>query len=67
MHATVITTPSVPIGGIKSFCAFGPKYEVGPPLRALDDGDWMAEIVLVKTGEKTEYPLTHVVDDPEAR
>lgn len=66
MHA-VVTPPSVPVGKIKSFGAFGPKYEVGKPLRQLDDGDWMIEIVLVETGEKTEYRLTHVNDDPEAR
>lgn len=59
--------PAVPVGQIKSFGAFGPKYEVGGPLRALDDGDWMIEVTLVETGEKAEYRLTHVNDDPEAR
>lgn len=63
----VVTTPPVPVGKIKSFGVFGPKYEVGQPLRQLDDGDWMVEIVLVETGEKAEYRLTHVNDDPEAR
>lgn len=66
MHA-VVTTPPVPVGKIKSFGAFGPKYEVGQLLRQLDDGDWMVEVVLVETGEKAEYRLTHVNDDPEAR
>lgn len=60
-------TPAVPVGQIKSFGAFGPKYEVGELLRALDDGDWMVEVTLVETGEKAEYRLTHVNDDPEAR
>ena len=59
--------PAVPVGQIKSFGAFGPKYEVGEPLRALEDGDWMVEVTLVETGEKAEYRLTHVNDDPEAR
>lgn len=59
--------PAVPVGQIKSFGAFGPKYEVGEPLRVLDDGDWMIEVTLVETGEKAEYRLTHVNDDPEAR
>lgn len=59
--------PAVPVGQIKSFGAFGPKYEVGEPLRALDDGDWMVEVTLVETGEKAEYRLAHVNDDPEAR
>jgi hypothetical protein len=51
---------------IKSFGAFGPKYEVGKPLRQLDDGDWMVEVKMVETGESAEYRLTHVYDDPEA-
>lgn len=59
--------PSVPVGKIKSFGAFGPKYEVREALRALDDGDWMVEVMLAETGEKAEYRLTHVNDDPEAR
>uniref|UniRef100_E6QSA2 Uncharacterized protein n=1 Tax=mine drainage metagenome TaxID=410659 RepID=E6QSA2_9ZZZZ len=63
----VITAPSVPTGKIKSFGAFGPKYEVGKPLRQLDDGDWMVEVKMVETGESAEYRLTHVCDDPEAR
>ncbi|MCA6221001.1 DUF5397 family protein [Photorhabdus antumapuensis] len=62
----MITTPSVPVGTIKSFGAFGPKYEVGKLLRPLEDGDWMIEVVLVETGEKTEYRLTHVNNDPKA-
>jgi hypothetical protein len=65
MHAIVIP-PSVPVGKIKSFGAFGPKYEIGKPLRQLDDGDWMVEVVLVETGEKVEYRLTHLNDDPDA-
>ena len=62
----IMSTPQVPIGTIKSFGEFGPKYEVGHPTRHLDDGDWMVEVVLVETGEKVEYRLTHVIDDPKA-
>ena len=65
MHA-VITPPSVPVGEIKSFGPFGPKYEVGRALHQLDDGDWMVEITLVESGERTEYRLTHLNDDPAA-
>ena len=65
MHA-VVAPPFVPIGKIKSFGPFGPKYEVGQPLRQLDDGDWMIEITMVDSGEKAEYKLTHLSDDPEA-
>jgi len=65
MHA-VISPPPVPVGKIKSFGPFGPKYEVGHALRQLDDGDWMVEVTMVETGEKAEYRLTHLSDDPEA-
>jgi len=63
---TTIAPPSVPVGQIKSFGPFGPKYEVGHPLRQLDHGDWMIEITMVETGEKAEYRLSRLSDDPEA-
>ena len=63
----VITPPAVPVGKIKSFGPFGPKYQVGQALRPLDDGDWMIEITMVETGEKAEYRLTHLIEDPQAR
>ena len=65
MQAVTIPPP-VPVGEIKSFGPFGPKYEVGRALHQLDDGDWMVEITLVESGEKAEYRLTHLSDDPEA-
>ena len=66
MHA-VIAPPTVPVGKIKSFGPLGPKYEVGPPLRQLDDGDWMIGITIVETGETAEYRWTRLSKDPEAR
>ena len=62
----VIASPIVPVGKIKSFGPVGPKYEVGEVLRPLDDGDWMVAVTMVETGEKAEYRLTHLNDDPEA-
>lgn len=62
----VIAPPPVPVGKIKSFGPFGPKYEVGHALRPLDDGDWLVEVIMIETGEKAEYRLTHLIDDPEA-
>ena len=62
----VIAPPTVPVGKIKSFGPFGPKYEVGQPLRQLDDGDWMIRITMVETGETVEYRLTRLINDPEA-
>lgn len=65
MHA-VDVPPSVPVGKIKSFGPFGPKYEVGKALRELPNGDWMIEVTMIETGERAEYPMTNMQDDPEA-
>jgi len=62
----IIESPPVPVGKIKSFGPFGPKYEVGHALRQLDDGDWMVEVTMVETGETAEYSLKHLIEDPEA-
>lgn len=56
----------VPMGTIKSFGPFGPQYEVGGPLRQLDDGDWLVEVVLVASGQKEKYRLSKVLEDPDA-
>jgi hypothetical protein len=57
--------PIIPVGKIQSFGPYGPKYEVGRPLRPLEDGDWMVEITLLESGEKTEYRLARLRNDPE--
>lgn len=62
----IVSAPFVPVGEIKSFGPVGPKYEVGEALRQLDDGDWLIEVTMIETGEKAEYRLTHMRDDPEA-
>jgi hypothetical protein len=59
--------PALLQGKIKSFGAFGPKYEVGTPLRQLADGDWMVRIKLLDSGDETEYCYSHLINDPEAR
>jgi Family of unknown function (DUF5397) len=62
-----ITQPvSVPVGTIKCFGAFGPKYEVGERTRQLDNGDWLVKIKMVETGETAEYSQIHLNDDPVA-
>ena len=65
-QAATTEVPIVPVGKIKSFGELGEPYEVGRPLRRLENGDWAVEIILVKTGEKTEYRLSHILSDPEA-
>ena len=67
MSLALIEPPALARGKIKSFGVFGPKYEVGDPLRQLADGDWMVRIKLVESGEETEYRYSHLVNDPEAR
>lgn len=59
-------TPVVPTGAIKTFGPLGPKYQVGNPVRQLEDGDWLIHVVLVETGEEADVRLSGVLDDPEA-
>jgi len=66
MPAPEAKPPALPLGEIKTIGALGPKYEVGPPLYPLDHGDWMVEIILVESGEKTEYLLSDLLRDPDA-
>ncbi len=56
----------IPEGKIKSFGPFGPKYQVGRALCETPEGDWLIEVTLIETGEKAEYRLTHLLEDPEA-
>lgn len=55
----------VPVGDVRSFGRFGPQYKVWQALRELEDGDWMVEVTILETGEKAEYRLTHLNDDPK--
>jgi hypothetical protein len=61
-----VALPAVPVGKIKSFGPFGPKYEVGLALRPVGDTDWLVEIKLIESGETAEYRLSRILDDPEA-
>jgi len=54
------------LGKINTIGEFGPIYQVGQPLRRLEDGDWLMEITLIESGEVTEYPLSSIKEDPEA-
>jgi len=67
MQTTTAPVPALPRGKIKTFGVFGPKYEVGEPVRQLDDGDWLVRITLVETGEQSEYRYSKLQNDPEAR
>ncbi len=63
---SIISPPTVPVGTIKTFGAFGPKYQVGEPMGQLADGDWIIRVTLVETDEKAEYPCTQLIKDPDA-
>ena len=57
---------AIPVGEFKSFGPVGPKYQVGNPLRKMGDGDWMVEVTMVESGEKAEYRLSKIHQDPAA-
>jgi hypothetical protein len=61
-----LNPPPVPVGTFRSFGPLGPKYVVGQPTHALDDGDWMVSITVLDTGEQVEYRRTHLLADPLA-
>lgn len=63
----IVQPPLVSVGAIKTFGPGGEQYEVGKPIRPLDDGDWLIEIKMIKTGEIGEYRWTNIVDDPIAQ
>lgn len=63
---TALASPPLQSGKYKSLGPYGPVYQIGRVLRPLSNGDWMVEITLVETGEKAEYRLTQISDDPEA-
>ena len=57
---------AIPVGEFKSFGPVGPKYQVCNPLRKMGDGDWIIEVMLIESGEKAEYRLSKIHQDPAA-
>jgi len=66
MAASPVLMPDLPTGLIKTFGRIGPRYEVGHLLRPSVNGDWFIGILLVETGERTEYLYSQMLNDPEA-
>jgi hypothetical protein len=60
----VNSPPFIPSGAIKTMGINGPKYEVGNALLQLEDGDWLVEVKLLLTGEKSELRLSRILEDP---
>ncbi len=63
----LVFKPDIPANTIKSFGPFGPKYKVCFPVRSLPDGDWMMGVEVLETGERLEYRLSNIHDDPDAQ
>jgi len=66
MAATATQSLAIPVGTIKSFGPYGPEYEVLGPAEPVD-GKRRVRIVLVRTGEVTDYGFDSMMADPEAR
>lgn len=62
--------PSFPhpevIGTFHQFGPFGVPYQVLGPAQETGEG-WTVEIEIPETGERLEYSLDAVLNDPEAR
>ena len=56
----------IPVGSIKTFGPDGIPYLVGEQAQTLSDGDILVNIVLVQTGEKEQYKLSKLLQDPDA-
>jgi len=67
MSTSAHDTRNITIGQIKTFGELGPKYEVRRLLPPTADGDWRVEILLVETGETTEYYYNQMINDPDAQ
>jgi hypothetical protein len=54
------------IGQFRTFGPLGPAYRVLAPVKQAENGDWLLRIVVLETGEETEYSYAHAVNDPKA-
>lgn len=54
------------IGTFRQFGPFGIPYQILKEGHDTGEG-WTVEIEVPQTGERLEYPLKDVLDDPEAR
>ena len=60
------TTSQIPVGAIKTFGYEGIPYLVGEQAKALPNGDILVNITLIQTGEKEQYKLSKLLQDPDA-
>lgn len=64
MQATIFPHPEV-IGSFHQFGHFGIPYQVLRPTKQTEKG-WLVEIEIPESGERLEYSLDAVLNDPEA-
>ncbi|WP_245608484.1 DUF5397 family protein [Stenoxybacter acetivorans] len=66
MQMIPIEKNTIPIGSVRTFGEYGIPYIVGTPEKQLPDGDWLVNIELPESGEKTQYKLSKIMHDPKA-
>ena len=57
---------TIPTGSVRTFGEYGVSYVVGEPERQLPNGDWLVNIQVLESGEKTQYKLSKINKDPKA-
>lgn len=62
----MINQDNIPTGEVRTFGAFGVPYLVGKAEQELPNGDILVGIELLESGEREQYPLSHVLQDPKA-
>ena len=55
----------IPIGSIRRFGEYGVSYLVQNADKQLPDGDWLVNIEVLESGEKTQYKLSKIIQDPK--
>ena len=61
-----MNTIQIPIGAINTFGYEGIPYLVGEQAKELPNGDILVNITLIQTGEKEQYKLSKLLQDPDA-
>lgn len=56
----------VSTGRYKTFGGFGPRHQLGHLVCQLENGDWLVGITVVLSGERVEYRLSRLNEDPFA-
>lgn len=52
------------VGTWRRFGAAGPVYEILSAGKELPNGDRLMSVLVVETGEKVDYKLRDILDDP---